>query len=492
MNTLIKVSGATVRYMERLLFENLDFDWKEGEHWAIIGSSGAQLTAFLDTLLGRTMVTAGTVSRPFAIDYQKMMGERGEVNSFRDLMAVVSQKYTFKNKSNLQNFYYQQRFNSLDSDEANTVREFLAGLDGIKPGFWDIPKVLQFMDLGNLASESLIKLSNGESRRLAIAGALLRNPHILLMDQPMTGLDIQTRSRFDQILKGIIGSGVHVIMSTHSFEIPESITHVAVLGEKKMEHFGTRAGLQDQEFASQSIEGVDELMLGDLLKRVPAERPKEILKMENIHIQYGGKVILDGINWEVKPGEKWVLHGPNGAGKSTLISLVLGENPQAYANQLWLFGKKRGTGESIWDVKKRIGFVAPELGRFFPANQTCLKVVLSGLFDTMGLFKKVTIEQESLAKDWLALFKLSNLQSKLLRQVSLEEQRFILLARALIKNPALLVLDEASQGMDEYQRLLFKKTVEQVCKQSDLALIYVSHYQEDLPDCMDKVFELKS
>ncbi|PSL06421.1 ATP-binding cassette domain-containing protein [Cecembia rubra] len=491
MKTLIKISGATVRLMDQVVFLDLDFEWKEGQHWAVIGNSGAELTAFLDTLLGRTMLTQGQVTRPFAKSYQEEKNQAGEVNSFRDLIAVVSQKYLFRNKSNLQNFYYQQRFNSSESEEAATVLEYLVELEPQIPGPWDISSVIQFLKLEELKNESLIKLSNGETRRLAIATALLKNPKILLMDQPLTGLDIQTRHNFDGILQGIIASGIHVILSTHSFEVPESISHVAVLGDKKIKTVLERGQLSKEEVDNSSLDIFNQEELSELLKEGKGIPRGEIVKLNQVHIQYGDKPILDNLSWTILAGEKWLLRGPNGAGKSTLLSLIIGENPQAYANDIWLFGKKRGTGESIWDIKKQIGFVAPELSRYFPANQTCLKVVLSGLFDTMGLFRKTTPEQEKLAMAWLGLFRLSSLAQKILGKVSLEDQRFVLLARALIKVPPLLILDEASQGMDEYQRILFKKTINQVCSLYPLTLIYVSHYQEDVPECVDKVFELK-
>jgi molybdate transport system ATP-binding protein len=490
MKTLIKISGATVRFLDQLVFEGLDFDWKEGQHWAIIGSSGKELTAFLDTLLGRTMVIKGVIERPFAEAYQKEQGEKGEVHSFRDLMAVVSQKYPFRNKSNLQNFYYQQRFNSMESDDAVPVREYLSELECVGKGQWDLDRVLECMQLEKLSNESLIKLSNGETKRLTIASALLKNPKILLLDQPLTGLDVQTRQGFDQILKSIIDSGIHLIMSTHSNEIPKGITHVGVLGNKGIQSVHIRSEWKEAVPENWIPGGFDEKMLQDLILDPVQEEGAEIIRLDKVSIRYSGKTILNKCVWSVRAGEKWQLKGPNGAGKSTLLSLILGENPQAYANDIWLFGRKRGTGESIWGIKKQIGFVAPELSRYFPVNQTCIKVVLSGLFDTMGLFKKVSAEQEKLALDWLSLFRLSGIGQKLLKQVSLEEQRFVLLARALIKKPRLLVLDEASQGMDENQRLLFKKTIDQICTHSHISLIYVSHYQEDLPDCVNKVFEL--
>jgi molybdate transport system ATP-binding protein len=177
--------------------------------------------------------------------------------------------------------------------------------------------------------------------------------------------------------------------------------------------------------------------------------------------------------------------GKNGSGKSTLISLLIGENPQAYSQNFSLFGKKRGSGESIWELKKPIGFVAPELSRYFPRNQSLRKVIQSGLFDTLGLFKSVTPEQEALALAGMEAFQLQGLAEKYFYELSLAQQRWALLARALIKKPQLLILDEASQGLDEQQRDLFRNTLQDLLLRIPTAVIYVSHYEEDVPPCVN-------
>jgi molybdate transport system ATP-binding protein len=220
----------------------------------------------------------------------------------------------------------------------------------------------------------------------------------------------------------------------------------------------------------------------------PSEEP--LISLENVSIQYGEKQILHDLSWQIRSGERWLLRGPNGSGKSTLISLLIGENPQAYSQRIFLFGRKRGSGESIWDVKRPTGFVAPELARYFPANQTCHKVILSGYFDTMGLFKKPSPDQWESSLRWLRLFNLEPVKDIPIQRLTLAQQRWTLLARALIKQPKLLILDEASQGLDDLQRALFKDTVQKICEMSSITLIYVSHYTEDIPDIVSQVKEL--
>lgn len=486
--TLLQIENAQVNYLGKATFDQLNFTWNEGQHWAITGDSGRELTAFLETLRGTTHLPEGRIWRPFAAEYISQKTENGSVHSFRDLIAYVSQQYRFRNKSNLQNFYFQQRFNSSEADEAATVREYLKENSTTNSGPWKLEKVSDLLRLTPLLDSSILKLSNGETRRLALALGLLRQPKIYLMDQPMTGLDQESRAAFGDFLQAIISEGIHVLITTSSAEIPEGITHV---GELKS---GGKMEVWERENYSlnkgQNLDIHWNLkLLNTLLEGFP-KIENEVIRLENVSIRYGEKTILNQVNWQVNAGERWQLKGKNGSGKSTLISLLIGENPQAYSQNFWLFGRKRGSGESIWELKRPIGFVAPELVRFFPANQTVRKVILSGFFDTMGLFKKTTAEQESKANQWLQLFQLETFANLPIQRIPLEQQRWTLLARALIKAPKLLILDEASQGMDERQRVIFRETVQKILELTPITLIYVSHYQEDIPENVDRIFEL--
>jgi len=485
---LLSIRQAHVQFKGLQTFDALDFRWEKGQQWAIIGDSGRELTAFLELIRGNAIVSKGEILRPFAAAYVESKNQIGEVHSFRDLMSYVSQRYEFRNRSHLQNFYFQQRFNSSESEETLTVREYLLQENPKIEGIWTFQKVVNLLKLNDLKDKSLLKLSNGETRRLALALGLMRQPKIFLMDQPMTGLDVQSRQEFGDFLKVLISEGMHILLTTSAAEIPEGITHVARIGQ---------AGLidnwmvQDYKLAekSSSFPSWDWSLLQSLL---PINFPKRdsLIRLNSVNIQYGAKQILENLSWEVKPGERWQLKGANGSGKSTLLSLLIGENPQAYSQDFWLYDRKRGTGESIWDIKRPTGFLAPELGRFFPANQTCRKVVLSGLFDTVGLFKKITPDQKALGQDWLQVFGLENLADLPFNRLSLEHQRWALLARALIKKPEMLILDEASQGMDEYQRKLFRHTIEKILEFCPITLIYVSHYEEDVPNQVKQILEL--
>lgn len=487
---LLEINSGKVLQGGFLIFEKLDFIWRKGQQWAIIGQSGKELTAFLETLRGNTVVSSGEIHRHFSLSYSQLKNTIGEVHSYRDLMSYVSQKYELKNRSNQQNFYFQQRFNSSESEATETVKEYLRQIEAKIEGPWTAEKTTKILNLNHLLDQSLLKLSNGETRRLVLASGLMRQPLIYLMDQPMTGLDSKTRAEFGVILREMIQARVHVLLTTSPDEIPEGITHVAELNSKGISQSWTKEDFPHQKHISVKPTWDWEL----LRKLLPAEtsEKKSLIRLENVSIQYGEKKILQDLSWEVRSGERWLVKGPNGSGKSTLISLLIGENPQAYSQNIYLFERKRGTGESIWDVKRPIGFMAPELSRFFPANQTCRKVILSGLFDTMGLFKKTSTEQNTKVEAWMKLFDLESVKDFPIQRLSLAQQRWTLLARALIKQPKILILDEASQGLDDSQRALFKETIEKVCTYSGISLIYVSHYTADIPRQIDKMLDLES
>jgi molybdate transport system ATP-binding protein len=217
---------------------------------------------------------------------------------------------------------------------------------------------------------------------------------------------------------------------------------------------------------------------------------QQAVHLRNVTIQYGEKVILSDITWEVKSGDRWALSGPNGAGKSTLLSLITADNPQAYSQDIILFDRKRGTGESIWDIKKRIGYVSPELHVYFREPANVFNVVGSGLFDTLGVYKKISEDQHKRIALWLGVFGISHLADRMFQQISTGEQRMVLLARALVKNPPLLILDEPCQGLDEEQIQRVKEILDYICSNSQTTLIYVSHYASDIPSCVNQHLKL--
>jgi len=493
MNTaLLSIDHATLKLGNTTVFSDLNFTVNQGENWALIGESGSGKSALLQIIAGKLHISAGAIHYYFHEEYLKEHHSSDAHLTFHKLIGFVEPRHHFRNLSNTSDFYYQQRYNSSDSEDALTVEEYLGSIKHYSetPGYWDLPKVMQRLNLEVLKSKQLIKLSNGETKRLLIAAALIKNPVILLLDSPLTGLDVQTRAEFNRIITDINSSGITVIMATSPFEIPDAITNVAVLKNGVIDQ-----QVQSKDFDASSFTKIDKGNLdldelSALLNINPIPPYEWIVRMNNVNITYGEKEILKNVDWQIRQGDRWALLGPNGAGKSTLLSLVNADNPQAYANDIILFDRKRGTGEGIWDIKNKTGFVSPELYQYFPTDNSCLQVIESGFYDTMGLFRPSDPKKSVIALRWMKALEIDRYARVLLKNIPASAQRLCLLARALIKNPTLLIFDEPCQGMDLHQQLHFKMLVDTICELSNVTLVYVTHYQNEIPESVDKVLRL--
>lgn len=466
----LEVNQLSVRKSSLQVLDNISFSLKKGDHLAITGAAGSGKTSLALALAGRIFFT----------------GKLQYAGDLHENIVWVEQEHHFKNLSNTSSFYYQQRFNSMDSEDAVTVAEYLGGKDMAEKG------LLRPFELGQLLDEPLIQLSNGENKKVQIARALLASPKVLVLDQPFVGLDVNARAFLHQRIDELAGKGILIILVTQPSEIPSCITQVISLEKGKPAVFMERKAFDKQMSASaEKKHQLNEALLKRVLNVSPGGQFDAVIQMKNVEVSYGDKKILQDVNWEVKEGERWLLSGPNGAGKSTLLSLITADNPQAYANEIYLFDRKRGSGESIWDIKKRIGYLSPELILFFESSNSVFEAVASGLFDTIGLFRQVTDEQTQRVYDWLELLGIKSLARKRLNELSAGEQRRALLARALIKNPPLLILDEPCQGLDDVTEDGLLELINAVCEAGNKTLIYVTHYANKRPESIDKIMRLE-
>ncbi|MCW3462929.1 ATP-binding cassette domain-containing protein [Chitinophaga nivalis] len=483
----LSLEHITVRYLDKTLFQTLQWQINKGEQWAITGASGSGKTALLNTLLGKFNIINGSIQYHFYDEWRQQHTVTDPYFTYRNLIALVGHHHTFRNHSNTTtDFYYQQRFNSMDAENAPTVQEYL--------NITEIPANLQALRIAPLMNKHLIKLSNGETRRVMIARALLQQPVLLLLDNPYIGLDVQARKDFTAMINDIIAGGTTVLLTTSPREIPSHITHVLTLDQGTITGKHTREAYLELPLPETTETVIPEMAaekIAALVQSNTAPVFNNIVQMEAVQVKYGENTILQHINWTVKPNDKWALLGPNGAGKSTLLSLINGDNPQAYANKIWLFDRKRGSGESIWDIKKKIGFVSPELHQYFTSRDHCLQVVCSGFTDIIGKTRPVTPEQEHIAMEWMDILDIGAYRNVPFKQVPESTQRLTLLARALVKNPPLLIFDEPCQGLDSQQKLHFKQTIEQLCAHMPVTLIYVTHYEEELPACVNQYIRLQ-
>jgi len=435
--------------------QNISFSLNDKENLVITGASGSGKTTLAKALSGQLFV-AGDLK----IDYSSDM----------DLLpqaVYVEQRYTIKNRSNTVDGYYQQRYNSADNEDSYIVLEELKFVSDDEKR---IDFLLNELSITYLKNKPLLQLSSGEHKKFQLIKALLKPSQLLILDDPFTGLDAASREKLNRILNDVSSAGTKIILiagAHHPF--PDCITHVFELngGEQKQYNYSVLP-LQKNEWNFENA-----------------------ILMKNVTVEYDGKIILNNINWQVKKGERWLVKGRNGAGKSTLMSLVVADNPQVYANEIYLFDKRRGSGESIWDIKKNIGFVSPELFAYFDRTVSCFDTVASGYFDRVGICRKLSDKQIQHINDWLKVLNVESLAQKRLSEISSGTQRLFLLIRSLIKNPPLLILDEPCQGLDEFQTEFFIHLIDDICVQTDTTIVYVSHYEDEVPTCISHVLELE-
>jgi molybdate transport system ATP-binding protein len=471
----INIREVRIMLGGKTLLDNINLTLAHDEQWAISGPSGSGKSTLAKAIAGK-IFHRGTIRF-----------DNTEQQELKPTILLIEQQHHFKNRSNVQQFYYQQRFNSSDAEDTLTVAEQFDDTDQKLNEYW-----INFFNITPIIDKPLIQLSNGENKRLQLAKAMIQSPSLLILDNPFVGLDKAGRSTLQEGLNKIVQAGTKIILFADPEDFPTSITHVAMIKEGKIIFAGPK---NNQPIVDESSE-IDAKMPSALaLNKSYATSSLEFnhaVKMSNVNIAYNRKEILSGFNWEVKKGERWCVTGPNGAGKSTLLSLITADNPQAYANDIYLFDRKRGTGESIWDIKKNIGYVSPELHLFFELGITCQEAVASGLFDTIGLFRKPGPMETSTVLEWMDILGIIAIKEKRLNQLSLGEQRLVMLTRALVKSPPLLILDEPCQGLDSQQTARFKNTIDMICGSTSTTLIYVSHYSQDIPSCITHHLQLEA
>lgn len=522
---IIKIENGVCRMPQWRMAEPVDFELRRGEHIAIVGPNGGGKSMLVDIITGaHALLPMNPVRYDFSPSKARLVSDNIKQMTFRDSYGTTDGTY-----------YYQQRWNQNDIDETPVVAELLdeafavadsgmnrqtvydrflvrdetpeqearrlaeeaedrrqmhAELEKVRKRLYDM------FHLDILLDKHIILLSSGELRKFQLTKTLLTNPRVLIMDNPFIGLDVNARQQLHDFLT-VLSTETHVsiiLVLSKSDDIPEFITHVYEVRDKRVGQKMTLAQYKASAPATPPHVLTEEkrnaiLSLTDEASGTPRDRA--VIQFNNVNIRYGERTILKNLNLTVNKGEHWALSGENGAGKSTLLSIVCADNPQAYANDIVLFGHQRGKGESIWDIKKHIGYISPEMHRAFLRDLPCIEIVASGMSDMNGLYVKPKPEQMDRCLFWMDIFGVKDLAQRTFLKLSSGEQRLVLLARAFVKDPALLILDEPLHGLDLVNRRLVKDIIEAYCERQDKTLIMVTHYQEELPDNITNSIFLK-
>ena len=465
---VIEIVDGVARHPDYRMAEPVNFVLYEGEQLAILGPNGSGKTKLVNTIIGRYPLLMNEVHYDFGEHNHRMVCENIHYMAFRDSYGDADTTY-----------YYQQRWHSQDVELSPTVSEVLpaAGDDEF------VRALYRDFDIDRLMDKQMVMLSSGELRRLQLVKALMTQPRVLIMDNPFIGLDAPTREQLTSLLQRLIAErGLQLILVVSREEdIPGFVTRIASPNPLP------KRGLPNIAMPTVPlfIEGRAERSEAEgVTSAARSESSAPIISLRDVTLRYGERTIFANLNWVVKRGERWALHGRNGSGKSALLGLVCADNPQSYACDISLFGCRRGTGESIWDIKRRIGYVSPEMHRAYLKDLPSIEIVASGLHDSIGLYVRPRPEHIGVCKEWMRVFGIEELAERTFMKLSSGEQRLVLLARAFVKDPELLILDEPLHGLDTERREMVRQIIDAWCERPEKTLIMVTHYPEELPTCI--------
>ncbi|MBI5030251.1 MAG: ATP-binding cassette domain-containing protein [Chloroflexi bacterium] len=502
-NPFITLNDVSIRLHDRILFDGLSWEMFGDQHWVVIGPNGSGKSTLMKALCGSIPIVQGKITYHFAQnDGHAAPQDRIAYVTFESQRAVLGDEA-----------FYQERWNIGVNEDTLSVTDFLSESSIKQVNAFHVveseadkeydarrERVVEQLELQPLLNRSVVQLSNGERRKVTIARALLKQPKLLILDNPFAGLDERFRSKLAQNIHNLMQSEMRVIMvGTNRDEIPPSVTNILDLSFRAKREISLSWNEISRHNPSTSLRSAHAKRaprndmagkLANLKLETQVSSRNVLVEMKNVNVAYNGTAILRQVNWTIRENERWALLGANGAGKTTLLSLILADNPQAYANDITLFGKRRGSGESIWEIKQHIGWVAPELQLYYPRNATCFDVVCSGWFDSVGLYRQCSPQQREIAESWLAKFGLGKHSATIFDQVAEGEQRLTLLARALVKNPILLVLDEPCQGLDTTNRDLILQAIDTSVSRENTSLIYVTHRADEMPQSITHVLRL--
>ena len=483
--SLITLKNVTVRLGDRFLLFDTDWDIQSGENWAVLGPNGAGKSTLVRSLIGEVPCIRGSLTRhgPLADG-----GTIGYVSWEEQERLVARERARDAARD------FSQRPADFETARASILSG--GGKDGCD--HHELEKVAAMTGAGDLLDRPLRFLSTGEMSKVLLARALLKSPRLLILDEPFGGIDAGTRASLMETIQALAVAGMPIVLVTHRpEEMLPAISHVLLLKEGQVVMRGRRDDVLKPEILAGLFVREANSVPGTSGQEHPgAAEPRVngrevLIELKNVTVRYGGALILDELNWTVRRGENWAVAGPNGAGKTTLLRLITGDHLQAYANDIRIFGKARGSGESIWEIKEKMGVVSSEVQLKYRKGIKVEDVVASGLFDSIGLYRLLVPEQKKQVERCLHSLGLAAMAGRLFTRLSYGERRMALLARAMVKSPQLLVLDEPCQGLDRDNRRFILGMINDIGSRTATQLLYVTHYPEELPACIHHVLRLE-
>ncbi len=338
-------------------------------------------------------------------------------------------------------------------------------------------------DVVTETKNSLLQSSEGERKKALLDYIILQNPDYIIADNVFGNLDVEKQAVIKETFTKL-SNKTTIVQITNRKEDILSFVHKA---------YKLQAGVLVEFNQIESSKTTNSITFVEGLPqpyRPISEHINPLVKFNKVSVTYNERPIITDISWEIKQGEFWQLMGANGSGKSTMLSMIFGDNPKAYGQDITLFGIKKGSGESVWDIKRKIGYFSSEMLRGFKRLDSIANMIVSGFFDSVGLYKEPTNEQIKITEQWLHVLQMYTIRKQNFLELSRGHQRLVLIARAMVKHPPLLILDEPTNGLDDFDAKLFTELINKIATETDTAILYVSHRKEAGLN-PDFIFELR-
>lgn len=465
----IAVDDAVCRISARHLLRIDHFRLEAGQHWCVFGGNGAGKSLFADLLRGRLRSGRNRIRYADGLDPDRHI-------------AVVS----FEEQQRLQAKDTRHDISEYDpsaTDTGTTVRELIGLPHGEESPAYK--RLLGDLGLMALLEQGIRFLSSGQMRRAMLAAALYRQPKLLVLDEPLESIDRDSRDRIGSVIRHWQSEdNASVVLNRRHAGLVPGMTHMLLMQDLRIVRSGLFPDLvPDLGTVLPTLPAVPDRLPEPARGHAPFGLPRDtpLIELRGISARYGAHRVLEHLDWTVWPGQHVLIEGPNGCGKSTLLSLLTGDNHKAYGQDVFLFGRRRGSGESVWQVKSRFGIVSNELHNRYVRGWNVLDVVISGFFDSVGLYDDAGASEIATAREWLSAVGLRGVEQTSYDGLSFGEQRLVLLARAMVKHPPLLVLDEPCVGLDDRYRARMLELMDRIAGGGRTQLLYVSHTTGEAP-----------
>lgn len=510
----ITLKNCRIEDSKSVKLENINWTFNTGEAWLVIGANGSGKANFLKALAGELKIIPDS---KFADSlYSNFFEQNIEIVSLEKAASLIEEERQNDESEFVEGGVDIGRTGRIFLAEAICKRKLKRGepLPDEALRLETFPQI-KLCGIEKILDRGLKYMSTGEIRRTLLARSLLSGKKLLILSDPFAGLDAESRKILLEFFNTVANKQLkdddysdfpRIILGMERYhEIPAAINNVLEFSENKISFCGSKNDYEkilqnrnqqnektrqkDRQEFENSVEKIKQETF--VLHTVQENQKETLVEMNNVNVGWGDNRVLIDLNWKLNQGEHWLIRGPNGSGKTTFLELITGDNMQVFSNDIKLFGKRRGSGETIWDIKRKLGIVSYRLHvEYRMVGSTTLEnVIISGFRDSIGLYEATTDVEKDAAKKWLSLGGFENREKESFSSISYGEQRAILILRAAVKCPPILILDEPCHGLDENYRQKILDLIEIIAQSGTTTLLHVTHDPSEVLPCEKNILE---